>query len=396
MSQATEPDAPSATGTHHGPILHVLASSHGGGAVHVRTLATGLVWRGVSVAVALPFDGGHVDANDFTRHGVAVCDWHRNDAVGSVTALAAILRLQRPRLIHTHGSRAAVLTWVAARLARASRTPQVYSAHGFVTPFHAQPRRFVQHAAERLVGRSCRAILAGSEHERAALTAARITLPERVIALPQGVDTAPFVQLAASQRSAARQRLTIDRARFVVVAVCRLDRPRDFPTLLHGFAQLVATHPHAVLLIVGDGPARHSVEASIRQLALQDRVSLVGVQRDTVPYYAAADVFVSTSNGWEALGIATIEAQAAALPVVVTDAGGAAEAFVPGSTGLLIPQQDPDALTRALRQLAADADLRRAMGDAGRLHATTHFAIAPMIDAVLAVYRTALPVAARP
>jgi glycosyltransferase involved in cell wall biosynthesis len=88
--------------------------------------------------------------------------------------------------------------------------------------------------------------------------------------------------------------------------------------------------------------------------------------------------------------MATVEAQAAGLPVVVTDAGGAGEAFVPGATGLLVPPRNPTDLADALQHLAADAAQRRAMGEAGREHVIRRFAVAPMIDAVVGVYTAAL------
>jgi glycosyltransferase involved in cell wall biosynthesis len=160
--------------------------------------------------------------------------------------------------------------------------------------------------------------------------------------------------------------------------------------LLEAFVRLADAQRHARLIIIGDGPERANIATLVAQLNLESRVRLIGLQTDTAMYYAAADLFVSTSYGWEALGIATVEAQAAGLPVVVTDAGGASEAFVPDLTGLLVPTRDPERLAEALGQLVADVDTRLAMGRAGRTHATTRFAVAPMVDAVAEVYRAAL------
>ena len=109
--------------------------------------------------------------------------------------------------------------------------------------------------------------------------------------------------------------------------MCRLDRPRDFPTLLHAFRGVVHTTPNARLFIVGSGPARAEVEALVEELALAGSVTLWGFRSDVVRFYAAADVFVLASWGWEGLPISVIEAQATGVPVVVTDAGGSAEAI---------------------------------------------------------------------
>jgi glycosyltransferase involved in cell wall biosynthesis len=370
--------------------LHVLASAHGGGVVHVRTLTSGLARRGVPVVVAMPFDGGHVRREDFTQAGVRSAQWQTDGSVRSIASLAALVRAHRPGLIHTHGARAAVATWFALRLARRARMPWVHSVHGFVTPHHAQPRRFMQQQVERIVARSWCAILTGSRDEQAAIIAARIGRAEDVVVIPQGVDTARFAALTASDRQSARRALALDDTTLVVLSVCRLDRPRDFPTLLHAFANLARAYPDARLLIVGAGPERPSIEALAAQLGLVERMILAGLQHNPAPFYVAADIFVSTSYGWEAFGIATVEAQAAGLPVVVTDAGGAAEAFDPGNTGLLVPVRDAHALGTALRQLATDPARRRAMGQAGRSLVQNRFAIEPMVEAVVGLYRRAL------
>ncbi len=210
--------------------------------------------------------------------------------------------------------------------------------------------------------------------------------PEQVFAVPFGVDIAGLARLSDGDRTRARQMLGIAERDLVVISVCRFDRPRDFSTLLRAFARLARDRGDVRLLLVGDGPERRRIEARITEHGLRERVTFAGLQRDTTRYYAAADVFVSTSYGWEALGMATVEAQAAALPVIVTDAGGAAEAFVPGTTGLLIPPRDCEALADALAQLAGDGAQRRAMSAAGRTHVVTRFALEPMIDAIMDIY----------
>lgn len=369
-------------------VLHVLASGRGGGAVHVRTLTTGLARRGVPVTVAFPLDDGHLDSNELAQRGVTIMPWSRSGTVDSVRALAAIVRATTPGLIHTHGSRAATLTWAALALARAARVPRIHSVHGFVTPYHRQPRRSVQNLAERLIARASYAVIAASRHERAALHDAAIGT--RVVLLPQGVELDRLAGLGADAHATARRTLGLAETALVVVAVCRLDRPRDFPRLLRGFGELVRSHPSAHLLLVGDGPERGSIEKLIDALGLRAHATLVGQQIDVAPFYAAADIYVSTSYGWEALGLATIEAQAAALAVVVTDAGGATEAFAPNVTGLAVPMRDPNALAGALRRLADDPSLRQSMGRAGRSYVTERFAVEPMIDAVLQIYRAAI------
>jgi glycosyltransferase involved in cell wall biosynthesis len=90
-------------------------------------------------------------------------------------------------------------------------------------------------------------------------------------------------------------------------------------------------------------------------------------------------VFVLPSL-WEGLPGSVLEAMAAGLPVVGTDVNGTREVVVDGETGLLVPPDDVDALTDALRTLFADASLRRAMGRRGRERAEREYSIAALVE----------------
>lgn len=150
-----------------------------------------------------------------------------------------------------------------------------------------------------------------------------------------------------------------------IVAVGRLVSYKGFERLIRQARRLSLP-----LVVVGDGPQREQLEAIIREERVGDRVHLAGRVTDDVlaTHLAAASVFVMPSiNRAESFGVATLEAQAAGLPVVATDVGtGTGEAFEPGQSGLLVPADSDDALVEALNELAAAPDRRRAMGEAGR------------------------------
>src|SRR5205085_7244813 len=98
---------------------------------------------------------------------------------------------------------------------------------------------------------------------------------------------------------------------------------------------------------------------------LGDAVRFVGFRTDLDACLAAADVAVLPSLQ-EGLGVAALEAMAAARPVVASRVGGLGEAVVHGETGLLVPPADPGALAAALARLIGDPALRVRLGAAGR------------------------------
>ena len=81
-----------------------------------------------------------------------------------------------------------------------------------------------------------------------------------------------------------------------------------------------------------------------------------------------------------------LEAMASGLPVVATDVGGNHELVEDGRTGFLVPAHDTDALSRRLRDLVENAELRRELGQAGRKRARECFALEQMFERYLAIY----------
>ena len=110
------------------------------------------------------------------------------------------------------------------------------------------------------------------------------------------------------------------------------------------------------MLVVGDGPLRHDLEAQARRLGIAHAVEFAGYQEDVVSAYAAMDVFVLPSRD-EGFGLVFLEAMAVGVPVVGTRVIGSEDAVEDGTTGLLVPYADAPALTRAVRRLLGDAEL---------------------------------------
>jgi glycosyltransferase involved in cell wall biosynthesis len=137
------------------------------------------------------------------------------------------------------------------------------------------------------------------------------------------------------------------------------------------FRTLLTTHPHARLVIVGDGPYRHDLERRLAGTPATFTGFLQGEELARAFASADAMVFPSTTDTW---GNVVLEAQASGLPVVVTDKGGPHELIENGVTGLMVKGHDPAALTAALRTLMDEAT-RLQMGRAAR-----EFAVANRVD----------------
>jgi N-acetyl-alpha-D-glucosaminyl L-malate synthase BshA len=113
------------------------------------------------------------------------------------------------------------------------------------------------------------------------------------------------------------------------------------------------------LLFVGDGPERSEAESLCRELDIADDVRFVGKQEQMEEILAVADLFLLTSE-YESFGLAALEAMAAGVPVVSTNAGGLPEIAVPGETGFLDEIGDIHGMSaHAIQILSDDKTLQR-------------------------------------
>ncbi len=132
-----------------------------------------------------------------------------------------------------------------------------------------------------------------------------------------------------------------------ILAVGALKSEKNYPLLLRALAGVRERIP-ASLLILGDGPLREALEAQVAQDGLGNAVIFAGFDTDPWPYYAAADLFVLSSDS-EGLPSVLIEALHAELPIVSTDCpSGPREILADGNYGALVNRDDDEALAAAM------------------------------------------------
>ncbi|MEK9141118.1 MAG: glycosyltransferase [Nitrospirota bacterium] len=158
-----------------------------------------------------------------------------------------------------------------------------------------------------------------------------------------------------------------------IVSVGRFRDKKGFPTLIRA-CHLLAVRGHRFrCCIVGCGPLQADLDALIRELNLEEVVTLVGQKtlEEVVALYQEADMFalpcqVSQDGDRDGIPNVLMEAMACRLPVVTTEVSGIPELVQHDHNGLLVPQQDPDAVALALALLIDKPALRERLGSAGR------------------------------
>jgi phosphatidylinositol alpha-mannosyltransferase len=168
----------------------------------------------------------------------------------------------------------------------------------------------------------------------------------------------------------------------------RLEKRKGFRHLLKAFEILKARVPDARLIVAGafDKDSKEPFVRYVREHGIHD-VRFVGyVPPRALPrYYRMCTVYCAPSTGSESFGIVLLEAMASGRPVVATDIPGYRSVLQNGVQGLLVPPEDEGALAVALERILRNADMGRAMGEAG-LRRAGEFSWDSVTDKVLEFY----------
>ena len=153
-----------------------------------------------------------------------------------------------------------------------------------------------------------------------------------------------------------------------IVTVGRLTAVKNFRLLLRAFHIVSKDFPNMELKIFGDGEQRGELESLSAELGLEKLVCFAGVTTDVFTRVAGAKLFVMTSI-CEGLPNALIEAMCLGVPCVSTRfLGGGAETLIQdGVNGLLVPNNDCEALADAMRRLLSDDELARNLGEKAKI-----------------------------
>jgi glycosyltransferase involved in cell wall biosynthesis len=175
----------------------------------------------------------------------------------------------------------------------------------------------------------------------------------------------------------------------VVVMAARMFAAKDWRLLFSAARVLVAEGGSWRFIALGDGPDRVALMAEAADLVEAGVVEFPDAGLEVLPTVATADIGVLLTDPRahaEGCANALMEYMACALPVVCTDSGGNPELVDAGTTGLLVPPGDADALVAALRTLRDDPARARAMGDAGRVRLEEEFTVGKMVAGFVSAY----------
>ena len=307
----------------------------------------------------------------------------------NVERLTRLIAREKIGLVH---ARSRAPAWSALAAAHRAGIPFVTTYHSRV---HERPRLKVFYNSVMTRGD---AVIANSEFTAGRIRAVHAPDEARIFTVPRGIDIeglAPAA-IALGRIETLRSHWNLDGAAGVIfVHPARLTRWKGQAVSVEAARLLRARGiEDFTLLLVGDAQGRDEYRAELaRAIArdgLQRHVRLVGHCDDMGAAYALSDIVLSPSIEAEPFGRTAVEAQAAARPVIVSDAGGQRETVLTAegaATGLCVPPGDAGALADAMEQMIAwGREARAAMGARGQAHAAAHYSVAAMCKTTLGIY----------
>jgi glycosyltransferase involved in cell wall biosynthesis len=165
-----------------------------------------------------------------------------------------------------------------------------------------------------------------------------------------------------------------NKPKFIIGSAGRLSPEKGFDILVTAADKLVKAGLDVGIVIFGDGVLQTPLQKQIDDCGIAQFVTLAGFTDQLDQYMHHFDLFVQSSHT-EGMPSVLLEAMSARTAVVATQVGGTGELVVEGSTGLMVPPNDPDVLADAMKKVLSDDELRRTMENNGRQRVEKSFDI---------------------
>jgi L-malate glycosyltransferase len=363
----------------------------GGTEMQTMLLVRALVELGHDVEVCCYFEMDESVVAEFKAAGanVQLLGWSRSiGTIAFIRALAEILRVKSPDVVHVQYMAPGLLPILAARLGRIQVIFATVHIAGSVA--YGGKAKFLLSIAARLcntficVSRGVEEFWFGDSEIYDPVATKR---KRKHFTIYNAIDTiAITATLKAVDRHEMKEMLGIT-GRPVIGIVGRIVHQKGHTILFDAMTEVIREIPDVVLMIIGEGPERQKLMEKASSLNIKKNIIWLGeqTQNKVFEFYAIMDIFAMPSL-YEGFGLTAAEAMTAGVPVVGTRIEGLSEVIEDGVSGLLVPPQDSVSLASALIALLKDKERRREMGAAARMRVEENYAYTIFRERLRALY----------
>lgn len=350
-------------------IVHIIPTLRYGGAERVVVDLANRIDKKKYRSTIILFSYDHPLQSTLAETEIIVVQKKGKLSLSFIGDLTRTLRRLKPDLVHTHLFGADVWGRYAAR--RLS-LPIITTEHNI-----NKQEGILKHLAKRWLRKSSMRYIAISDAVAGYMKYAYGIPPKQITVIYNGISVKQFEKLPAPTWKHP--------LRFLIIG--RLTKQKGHNMALHALAKM--RQFDWKLTIVGDGEERRYIERTVRQLRLEDRVTMLPSTTNTSAVYTAHDIVLVPSL-WEGLGLVVMEAMAAGRLVIAAKTGGIPELIQDKHTGVLFDAGDVSSLRTEMGWCMHSLDHAAAIAEQGQHHAVGNFDVSRMVRAYEAVYHDVL------
>ena len=381
-------------------VLYVITKSNWGGAGrYVYDLATNMPHKKFESVVSLGGDGPLKTAlEEAGIRTIPLSTLTRNISFGrdfkAFFDLLKIFREEKPDIVHINSSKAGALGVLAARAAHIPKI--IFTAHGWA--FNEDRFALSKYAIKIihwLTVLMSHKTIAVSQETKSQISSLPL-MKNKIDVIHNGIGKfeKKYKQEALSALLDKKARQKIRDETLIVGTISELHKNKGLDYLIESVALLDEKYsnrpgkaaPDYIVIIVGEGEERASLEKLIQEKCLTEKIFLVGHKENARCLLRAFDIVTLTSRT-EALPYALLEAGSSECPVIASAVGGVPEIIIDMDTGILIPPRNSEQLSQALDYLISRSDERKRLRLALKRHINSNFSLKKMIKNTSKQYR---------
>ena len=261
-------------------------------------------------------------------------------------------------LIHTHGYRADVLGYIAAKTLG---LPIIATCHGFISN---DRKLLVYNKMDRFILKFFNRIIAVSKEIEMGLRDGGVE-GNKISIIPNAIDISYDEMNFDKVRCARRNLMGFTDHHLVLGYVGRLSEEKGLKYLIEGVLDLLAKNLPIKLVLIGEGPQRQQLESLTKEKGIGNSVCFLGFQQDVESWLPMMDIFVLPSLT-EGTPLALLEAMSCGIPVVASSVGGVPDIIKSGTNGILVRPGNSQEIRNAIGLLSMDKNIRLKMGKEGK------------------------------
>ena len=339
-------------------VLHVTYDMRiGGTEMVIKNIIDGNSDRSIAMSIFCIEEPLGPWGEELKKAGTDISTAHRQP--GFDTSLIKSLRRHIERydidVVHCHQ----YTPWVYGTLAALfTKAKVIFTEHG---RFYPDSTSWKRQLVNPVLMRATKKATAISHATKDALEEYEFIPKARIDVIYNGIKS---LQVDNTIKAVTKSELAIPEESIVLGTIARFDPIKNQEMMIKAFSAALKENQNLVLVLVGDGEMRPTLEALVQKEGIEDHVRFTGYIKDPSRYLAIMDIFLLSSLS-EGTSMTLLEAMSLSKPCIVTDAGGNSEIVEHQQTGLVTENANQKAYTSAINTLCSSPMSIKEMGANG-------------------------------